>query len=433
MYITKVVLENICCFEKLTLEFNNDSSGSWIVFLGDNGVGKTTLLRCIAMGLCNETSASALLRELYGDLIRYQSKDKTGTIYIELKSNKKNTVWIKTVIEQTKSGNIEVNQKTSPSKDNFPWNDIFACGYGAMRGVYATQDIVEYSSVDSVYTLFNYNAPLQSSELVLRRLGYSNPEKIKPLLEAIDHILMLPKGSTQLGEFGIVVKGKWLEEVSYGGWGDGHRATLTWLCDLFGWISLYDKDMLQKGPTGIVLIDEIEQHLHPNWQRRIIGRLNESFPNIQFIVSTHSPLSIIGATDLPDGICSLVHLRRDGDAIEGSITKDIPRGYRADQVLTSYLFGMATSSDDKTKYQVERYSELAGKNRTSMENEEFEILSNELDSKIGSSETKLEDIVSREVHAALTKSRDAIVFDPKTLNYEIHRQLKKLLSSGDSR
>lgn len=40
---------------------------------------------------------------------------------------------------------------------------------------------------------------------------------------------------------------------------------------------------------GVVLIDEIEQHLHPAWQRTVIGSLRRAFPNIQFIVSTHSP------------------------------------------------------------------------------------------------------------------------------------------------
>ncbi len=40
---------------------------------------------------------------------------------------------------------------------------------------------------------------------------------------------------------------------------------------------------------GVVLIDEIEQHLHPGWQRTIIPNLRRTFPNIQFILTTHSP------------------------------------------------------------------------------------------------------------------------------------------------
>ena len=41
---------------------------------------------------------------------------------------------------------------------------------------------------------------------------------------------------------------------------------------------------------GIVLIDEIDIHLHPTWQRQILSQLRRTFPKIQFIVTTHSPL-----------------------------------------------------------------------------------------------------------------------------------------------
>ena len=52
-------------------------------------------------------------------------------------------------------------------------------------------------------------------------------------------------------------------------------------------------DVLQK-TDGIILIDEIDMHLHPSWQRRIIGSLHETFPNVQFIFTTHSPTVLTG-------------------------------------------------------------------------------------------------------------------------------------------
>jgi predicted ATP-binding protein involved in virulence len=45
--------------------------------------------------------------------------------------------------------------------------------------------------------------------------------------------------------------------------------------------------------AGVVLIDEIDLHLHPQWQRRVVGNLEETFPNCQFIATTHSP-QVIG-------------------------------------------------------------------------------------------------------------------------------------------
>lgn len=49
---------------------------------------------------------------------------------------------------------------------------------------------------------------------------------------------------------------------------------------------------------GIVLIDEVDLHLHPLWQRIILKQLNHTFPNIQFIVSTHSPIIVVGASNI---------------------------------------------------------------------------------------------------------------------------------------
>jgi len=277
VYIKKVTLKNVCCFEDLTLDFNpHKDSGHWAVLLGDNSAGKTTVLRSIAMGLCGETSASALLRELYIDLIRYQAMDKTASIRIEFAAlDRTEPVWIETKITESSSGDTEVHQDTSPQKD-FPWDAIFVCACGAKRGGHASQDIPDYSSVDSVYTLFHYDASLQNPELILRR--FEDKKTAEQIIQTIDSILMLPGASTRLTRSGLIGHGHWSKDVPFGGWGDGHRATFTWVANLYGWAALYNEEMARKGVSGIVLIDEIEQHLHPSWQRRIIGLLHEQFP-----------------------------------------------------------------------------------------------------------------------------------------------------------
>lgn len=60
---------------------------------------------------------------------------------------------------------------------------------------------------------------------------------------------------------------------------------------------------------GIVLIDEVDMHLHPKWQRSLVGRLTKTFPNCQFVLTTHSPLVISDSADL------LVYLLDDGELI----------------------------------------------------------------------------------------------------------------------
>jgi predicted ATP-binding protein involved in virulence len=78
---------------------------------------------------------------------------------------------------------------------------------------------------------------------------------------------------------------------------------------------------------GIVLIDEADLHLHPQWQRSFITRLIETFPNCQFVLTTHSPLMISDAKDV------LCHLLDDGKLVE---MEDL-YGLDANQVLTQVM------------------------------------------------------------------------------------------------
>lgn len=75
---------------------------------------------------------------------------------------------------------------------------------------------------------------------------------------------------------------------------DGYRSTLSLIADVAYRMALLNpslgKDVLKT--PGIVLIDEVDLHLHPIWQARILGDLRSIFPNIQFVVTTHAPAVI---------------------------------------------------------------------------------------------------------------------------------------------
>lgn len=91
------------------------------------------------------------------------------------------------------------------------------------------------------------------------------------------------------------------------------------------------------GPA-VVLVDEIDLHLHPRWQRKLIGHLTEHFPNTQFIATAHSPLVVQAAAG-----ANLAVLRRAGDHVVIDNDVEAVRGWRIDQVYTSDLFGLESA------------------------------------------------------------------------------------------
>lgn len=345
-FIKSLRLRGIRCFADTQIDFHsNNKIRNWSLILGNNGLGKTTLLRCLALGLCDSSSSAALERELSGDLI---GKDiavgEPATIEITLqKHNSSQDTTITTYFEKTRGGYARVTQQISPQRAS-PWKDIFVCGYGAARGMYGTSDLPHYRPVDAVYTLFNYDAPLQNPELVLRRLSSISERLHRIALHSIDDILLLKKGSTRLTRSGIRATGHWGSRMPVGSLGDGYQATLAWILDFVGQALLFNPSLPGRDLSGIILLDELEQHLHPLWQREIVQRLSKNFPRVQFICTSHSPLCAGGLADLADDTSQLFALLENDDKAHVSCLALPPlKGLRGDQIMTSIAFGLSSS------------------------------------------------------------------------------------------
>jgi predicted ATP-binding protein involved in virulence len=111
---------------------------------------------------------------------------------------------------------------------------------------------------------------------------------------------------------------------------DGYKIVLAMVADIAARMAEANPDRADILSTpGLVLIDEVDLHLHPLWQRTIIRQLVRTFPNVQFVVSTHSPIIVVGASD----IAQVVHLG-----------KDVPQAdlwnMNVSQVLLSDLFNL---------------------------------------------------------------------------------------------
>lgn len=330
MKINKLVLKNIRCFRELTLELNGESA----VLVGDNGDGKSTVLRSLAMGLVDDSSSAALFRELYGGSV--QDGRRSGAIEVEFTNGGKafrTQVEIISGMDDLERVNhrlYEVHQggeESDVDQEKFSWGDLFAVGYGAGVRVHGTEDYDEYFATDALHPLFVYRTRLQNPELVMRRListedGLTIAEgSLKKLKTLLARLLQLESADTvALTREGIKL------DIGHGPFvltsvGDGYHATVTWVLDMLYWWYLHGSNGLTD-INGIVIIDEIEQHLHPRWQRNIVRLLTECFPSVQFVLSTHSPLVASGCEGVP------VHCLKSG----GTSRKERPFGWRAEEV-----------------------------------------------------------------------------------------------------
>jgi predicted ATP-binding protein involved in virulence len=79
------------------------------------------------------------------------------------------------------------------------------------------------------------------------------------------------------------------QELSFESLSDGEKCFLAMVGDIARRLAIANPNINPLEGTGLILIDEIELHLHPEWQRRVISSLVKTFPNCQFIFTTHSP------------------------------------------------------------------------------------------------------------------------------------------------
>jgi hypothetical protein len=148
---------------------------------------------------------------------------------------------------------------------------------------------------------------------------------------------------------------------------------------LIGWVGIllqrlyeiYPEHDDPKQSYALVLMDEIDAHLHPTWQQALVHKLGEIFPHVQFIATTHSPLIVGGMP--PAQVFRFVR-DDDGKVVELPIAPEMIVG-RADQILTGELFGLKTTLDKVTQDEMERYKKLLAKRqRTPSEEEEFQAV-----------------------------------------------------------
>lgn len=138
---------------------------------------------------------------------------------------------------------------------------------------------------------------------------------------------------------------------------DGYRAFLSWVTDLLFHLN-YTSEWANRRIdeiSGIVLVDEIDLHLHPSWQMEVISKLSKTFPRLQFIFTSHSPL-IAGSVEWMN-ITRLYLDKQHRTGIDPYV--ESVHGLDADQILVSELFGLTSTRAKSKENQLAKLTRLA--------------------------------------------------------------------------
>jgi predicted ATP-dependent endonuclease of OLD family len=415
MHVKSVVLENLKGFKKLEFDFGRDSSAhpayaGWTVFVGGNASGKSTLLKGIALALMGPGHGRRLMETTQG-WIRDEERNARVEIDIE---------WDQDHDRFTKGGNLpkehlsagvrwnlDGKETSSPTFRAFErrnpngtriksaerglWSENaegwFSAGYGPMRRLSGSSSesirfSVQNDIVSRFVTLFREDAALSESEAWLKtnrsRHLESGDSSIKRLLDGVSELLsddLLPH-SMRIDE--ITVDHVWVKDrqkvrLPMRDISDGCRSIYATVLDLvhgmyevYGVDGLFGKDQQRRtvvNRPGVVLIDEIEAHLHPSWQREIPEWLKTHFPLVQFLVTTHSPL-VAQAAD-PNGIFVLpspTDTSREPRRLDKPEADKIRLGC-AEKTLLGAAFGLKSVRSAWAVQQIERWKRLNAKKR----------------------------------------------------------------------
>ena len=326
MYVTRAKIDNIRIISSFDIDLTGDQPAGWHVILGDNGSGKSTFIRAIAIALVGMENAAALRQDWSSWL---KDGGTSGNISLEIEADPDLDRWVE-------KGNTSTNpikprirflfsKHQGAVSTEFSGNDTGRTVWGGGQGWFSAAfgPFRRFSGGDRDYEKLYYSHPRLAAHLSafgedvalsealewIKKARFraleNDPEATKlteGLVNFVNSCELLPHDVeiAEISSSGVMLNNGDgaiipIEEMS-----DGYRFVLAMTFEIlramqaaFGNETFLDSLDAATGNVnlpGVILIDEIDAHLHPAWQKRIGSWFTERFPKAQFFVTTHSPI-----------------------------------------------------------------------------------------------------------------------------------------------
>lgn len=291
-FLTQIDIKEFFSIDEIILHSLKDKKEIYIV--GENGDGKTLLLQAIAVGV----------KGTFEDgLKEFRAKENEYDVIIENKEDIENNFFA-----------------YGASRNNFCQIKSDTTGYLSLfSGEYDLKSPIEW-------LIELYNAQNAKEEIVI---------SLDDAIELLRYLLNKDV-DIEVNYKNVIFKEK-NSKVTFNQLSAGYKGIITIICDLIARLS--EKQQVEDIAKfqGVVLIDEVELHLHPKWKYNFMKKLRDTFPLIQFIVTTHSPTVILGASK------EAVFYKIYKDNGKVAISNQIPNeGYTSNSLVSSPLFDMET-------------------------------------------------------------------------------------------
>lgn len=380
MYIRDLSIQNLKLLKDLSLSFvrPDGSLRMWTVIIGENGTGKTSILQAIAMAAAGQLQVNNLAGKVVANL-----RDRRSELPMQVRANFSfselalhstanfpelltppspelrlvSSVSL-TATERSLRGSsfyasspeaamAEVSYTggalDSARAANTPlW---FVAGYGVARSLPDAGRVpaLDLPSIERMAPLFPDSPPLTSTAFAnyfssvgedsARARRYAST--LRDALFSAEKLLPRLRDLELRGSGGVRTAGDLQErnrfsqsvgrtslKIPANALSHGYASTIAWIADLVGHILLEaNDDVAPEQMYGLVLIDEIDLYLHPTWQVVLIHALRTTFPGLQFIVTTHSPLVLASVEDT-DEIIRLGTDPESGDVVTCPVHDD---------------------------------------------------------------------------------------------------------------